>query len=53
MKKSKEGTDEELDFQWLEGTDDDVSFQLRLTDLYKNGMEEFLENKLPIFLMMI
>lgn len=34
--------DEELDFQWKEGFDTDVSFQLRLTDLYKNGMEVFL-----------
>lgn len=34
--------DEELDFQWKEGIDTDVSFQLRLTDLYKNGMEVFL-----------
>ena len=47
--KSKEGTDEELDFQWLEGKDDDVSFQLRLTDLYKNGMEEFLEKQVTDF----
>lgn len=34
--------DEELDFQWKEGTDDDITFQLRLTDLYKNGMDVFL-----------
>ena len=34
--------DEELDFQWKEGIDDHVKFQLRLTDLYKNGMEVFL-----------
>ena len=34
--------DEKLDFQWKEGFDTDVSFQLRLTDLYKNGMEVFL-----------
>lgn len=34
--------DEELDFQWKEGQDDHVSFQLRLTDLYKKGMEVFL-----------
>jgi type I restriction enzyme M protein len=47
--KSKEGTYEELDFQWLEGKDDDVSFQLRLTDLYKNGMEEFLEKQVTDF----
>ncbi|GAB6011706.1 restriction endonuclease subunit S [Viscerimonas tarda] len=47
--KDKEGTDEELDFQWIEGKDDDVSFQLRLTDLYKNGMECFLEKKVTDF----
>ena len=34
--------DEELDFQWKEGVDNDVSFQLRLTDLYKKGMYKFL-----------
>lgn len=34
--------DEELDFQWKEGQDDHVSFQLRLTDLYKKGMDVFL-----------
>ena len=33
---------EELDFQWKEGFDDHVKFQLRLTDLYKKGMEVFL-----------
>ena len=40
---------EELKFQWLEGKDDDVSFQLRLTDLYKNGMLEFLEKQVTDF----
>lgn len=40
---------EELKFQWLEGKDDDVSFQLRLTDLYKNGMLEFLEKEVTDF----
>ena len=40
---------EELRFQWLEGQDDDVSFQLRLTDLYKNGMLEFLEKEVTDF----
>lgn len=34
--------DEELDFQWKEGIDTHEDFQLRLTDLYKNGMEVFL-----------
>jgi len=41
--KVNEGTDNELGFQWLEGIDNHRSFQLRLTDLYKNGMHEFLE----------
>jgi len=41
--------DEELKFQWLEGKDDDVSFQLRLADLYKNGMLEFLEKEVTDF----
>ena len=47
--KSKEGTDEQLDFQWIEGTDDHISFQLRLTDLYKKGMDDFLEKKVTDF----
>ena len=47
--KVNEGTENELGFQWLEGIDDDVSFQLRLTDLYKNGMYEFLEKKVTDF----
>lgn len=33
----------ELSFQWLEGTDNHISFQKRLADLYKKGMKEFLE----------
>jgi type I restriction enzyme M protein len=41
--KTNEGTNDELGFQWLEGIDTHRSFQLRLTDLYKNGMHEFLE----------
>ncbi len=40
---------EELKFQWLEGKDTDVSFQIRLTDLYKNGMLEFLEKQVTDF----
>jgi len=43
--KANEETDNELGFQWKEGIDDDVSFQLRLTDLYQKGMLEFLEKK--------
>ena len=41
--------DEELDFQWKEGRDDNVSFQLRLTDLYKNGMKVFLSRVVSDF----
>lgn len=41
--------DEELDFQWKEGFDDHVKFQLRLTDLYKNGMEVFLSRTVSDF----
>ena len=41
--------DEELDFQWKEGADDNVSFQLRLTDLYKKGMEVFLSRTVSDF----
>jgi len=37
--------DEELDFQWIEGVDDDISFQKRLTDLYKRGMQELLSKE--------
>ena len=45
---SKEENDE-LDFQWKEGVDDHVSFQLRLTDLYKNGMKVFLSRTVSDF----
>lgn len=41
--------DDELDFQWKEGFDDHVKFQLRLTDLYKNGMLNFLDRKVSDF----
>ncbi|MDR0371267.1 MAG: type I restriction enzyme HsdR N-terminal domain-containing protein, partial [Prevotellaceae bacterium] len=47
--KVNEDTDNELDFQWREGIDDHRSFQLRLTDLYKNGMYEFLEKVVTDF----
>jgi len=36
---------EEVDFQWLEGKDNHISFQKRLTDLYRKGMKEFLEKE--------
>lgn len=41
--------DEELDFQWKEGADNHVKFQLRLTNLYKNGMDKFLSRKVSDF----
>lgn len=47
--KINEDTDNELGFQWLEGIDDHRSFQIRLTDLYKNGMHEFLEKVVTDF----
>jgi type I restriction enzyme M protein len=37
--------DEQLHFQWLEGEDDHIKFQKRLTDLYNRGMLELLEKK--------
>lgn len=33
----------ELEFQWIEGKDNHISFQKRLTDLYNKGMRELLE----------
>ncbi len=36
---------EQLHFQYLEGEDDNISFQKRLTDLYKRGMSELLEKE--------
>ena len=51
--KDKEDTNKELEFQWFESPftyegvhyekDNHISFQLRLTDLYKKGMKAFLE----------
>ncbi len=40
---------EELDFQWMEGQDDDVSFQIRLTEIYKKGMKDFLDKTVSDF----
>ncbi len=37
--------DEQLHFQWIEGEDDHISFQKRMTDLYNRGMLELLEKK--------
>lgn len=42
--KSTKNT-QELAFQWLEGVDDHISFQKRLTDLYRKGMKEFLDKE--------
>jgi type I restriction enzyme M protein len=36
---------EQLHFQWIEGQDNHISFQKRLTDLYNRGMLELLEKK--------
>lgn len=57
--KDKEGTDNELEFQWFESPftyegvhyqkDTHVSFQIRLTDLYKKGMKAFLEKNVTDF----
>ena len=46
--KDKEGTNNELEFQWIEG-EDHRTFQLRLTDLYKKGMYDFLEKRVTDF----
>jgi type I restriction enzyme M protein len=37
--------EEQLHFQWIEGQDNHISFQKRLTDLYNRGMLELLEKK--------
>lgn len=39
------GEDDELKFQWIEGKDDNISFQKRLLNLYNKGMREFLEKE--------
>jgi type I restriction enzyme M protein len=38
----KKGENKELEFQWKEGIDDEVDFEVRLINLYKEGMKEFL-----------
>jgi len=40
---------EELKFQWLEGRDNHIDFQLRLTDLYSKGMKKFLDRTVSDF----
>lgn len=42
------GPNEILDFQWLE-TDDDITLQKRLNDLYKRGMNEYLNKQVTDF----
>jgi type I restriction enzyme M protein len=37
--------EEQLHFQWLDGEDNHISFQKRMTDLYNRGMLELLEKK--------
>lgn len=39
------GENEQLGFQWLDSEDNNISFQKRLTDLYKRGMKELLEKE--------
>ena len=46
--KERETNNDDLHFQWRED-DDHVKFQLRLTELYKNGMKEFLEKSVSDF----
>jgi type I restriction enzyme M protein len=41
--------EEELQFQWKEGVDNHVDFQLRLTELYSKGMQKFLERTVSDF----
>lgn len=43
------GEGEELKFQWLDGRDNHVDFQLRLTDLYSKGMKRFLDRTVSDF----
>jgi len=40
---------EELQFQWKEGIDNHIDFQLRLTDLYSKGMQKFLDRTVSDF----
>ena len=37
--------EDELEFQWIEGKDNHIIFQKRLTDLYNKGMKWFLEKE--------
>jgi type I restriction enzyme M protein len=46
VKDEDKNPDEELEFQWKEGEDTNITFQVRLTDLYKRAMNEFLEKEI-------
>lgn len=39
----------ELEFQWIEWKDDNITFQKKLTDLYKKWMDEFLKKQVTDF----
>ncbi len=41
----KKKDNKELDFQWKEHKDNEVDFQIRLINLYKSGMYNFLEKE--------
>ncbi|MFH1564278.1 MAG: restriction endonuclease subunit S, partial [bacterium] len=41
----KKRDNDELDFQWKEKSDDAVEFQIRLINLYQQGMYEFLKKE--------
>ena len=41
----KKEDDEQLHFQWKEKEDDPVTFQYRLLDLYRKGMDDFLKKE--------
>jgi type I restriction enzyme M protein len=43
--EGKGGT-KSLDFQWIEGKDDPVEFQVRLINLHKAGLHEFLKKEI-------
>lgn len=45
----KQWTNKELEFQWIEWKDNNVSFQKKLTDLYKKWMDEFLKKQVTDF----
>ncbi len=46
IKDEDRNPSDELDFQWKEGEDDEVSFQKRLSDLYRIGMNDFLKKEI-------